>query len=302
MTRNPFVPILLGCLVLLSACGRSGKPDAYGIIDAHSWMIAASEAGQIMALPVEEGQRVERGAVAVQLDTAALSLQLRAFEAQIRALQPTVPDVGRQLDVLHRQRESLQNERERIAPLVSSGAASRRQLDNLDDQLRVLDSQISAARSSLSRETAAVLVNIESLKSQADIVRDRIARCTVTCPETGTVTALYAHLHEFVDAGHPIFKLADLQHMYVDAWLEGGDLTRIALGDAVDVKVDAEGGTLRTLPGRISYISDEAEFTPNKVLTRDTRASLVYHVRIDLAEDARLRSGMPAEIYLPSQK
>ena len=302
MTRNPFVPIVLGCLALLTACGRSGKPDAYGIIDAHSWQVAASESGQIVALQVEEGRKVERGAVAVRLDTAALSLQLRAIEAQIRALQPTLPDVGRQLDVLHRQRESLQNERERIAPLVSSGAASRKQLDNLDDQLRVLDSQISAARSNLSRESAAVLANIESLKSQADIVRDRIARCTVTNPESGTVTALYAHLHEFVQAGYPIYKLSDLQHMYVDAWLEGRDVARIALGDAVDVKVDAEGGALRTVPGRISFISDEAEFTPNKVLTRDTRAALVYHVRIDLAEDGLLKAGMPAEIYLSSHK
>lgn len=302
MTRTPLVPILLGCLALLSACGRSGHPDAYGIIDAHSWQVAASESGQIMALRVEEGQKVGQGVETVQLDTAALSLQLRAFEAQIRALQPTLPDVGRQLDVLHRQRESLQNERERVAPLVSSGTASRKQLDNLDDQLRVLDSQISAARSNLSRETAAVLANIESLKSQADIVRDRIARCTVLNPESGTVAALYVHLHEFVEAGYPIYKLSDLQHMYVDAWLEGRDLARIALGDAVEVKVDAGDGALRTVPGRITFISDEAEFTPNKVLTRDTRASLVYHVRIDLAEDALLKAGMPAEIYLPSHK
>ena len=302
MTRKSLVPILLGCLALLSACGRSGRPDAYGIIDAHSWQVAASEPGQIMVLQVEEGRRMEQGEVAVQLDTAALSLQLRAFEAQIRALQPTLPDVGRQLDVLRRQRESLQNERDRVAPLVSSGTASRKQLDNIDDQLRVLDSQISASRSNLSRETAAVLANIESLKSQADIVRDHIERCTVKNPETGTVTALYVHLHEFVQAGYPIYKLSDLQQLYVDAWLEGKDLTRISLGDAVDVKVDAEGGTLHTVPGRISYISDEAEYTPNKVLTRDTRAALVYHVRIDLAEDTLLKSGMPAEIYLPSHK
>lgn len=302
MTRNSLVPILLGCLALLSACGRSGRPDAYGIIDAHSWQVAASEPGQIMELRAEEGRRMEKGEVAVQLDTAAMALQLRAYEAQIRALQPTLPDVGRQMDVLRNQREALQNERNRVAPLVASGTASSKQLDNIDDQIRVLDSQMTAARSNLSRETAAVLANIESLKSQADIVRDHIARCTVTNPEAGTVTALYFHLHEFVDAGYPIYKLSDLQHMYVDAWLEGKDLTRISLGDAVEVKVDAEGGTLHAVPGRISYISGEAEYTPNKVLTRDTRASLVYHVRIDLAEDALLKAGMPAEIYLPSHK
>lgn len=304
MTRNAlFLSGLLACLVLVGgACGHAGKPDAYGLIDAHSWMVAASEAGQIVALPVAEGQAVEQDALGVLLDTSALSLQLRALEAQIQALGPTLPDAGRQLDVLYRQKESLEKEHARIAGLVSSGSASGNQLDKIDDQLRVVDSQISAARSSLSRETAAVQANITSLRSQADIVRDRIDRCTVRNPENGTVTALYSHLHEFVAPGQPIYKLSDLNHLFVDAWLDGDTLARVALGDVVAIGVDAGAGKLRRVQGRISYIAEEAEFMPNKVLTRDTRTTMVYHVRIDLEEDRILKPGMPAEIYLSAQR
>jgi len=298
MTRHRSFPVLLWALVLLTACGRSARPDAYGIIDAHSWMVASSEAGQIVDLQAEEGCRLAQGALAVRLDTGALSLQLRAFESQVRALRPTLPDVGRQLDVLYRQREALAGEQARVDALVAAGAAPSRKSDDVADQLRVLDSQIAAARSSLSRETAAVLANISSLESQADIVRDRIARCSVTNPEDGTVTAVYVHRHEFVPAGQPIYKLSDLQHLYVDAWLDAATLTRASLGDPVDVRVDAPQGGLHKVGGRITYIAEEAEFTPNKVLTRDTRAKQVYHVRIDLDEDAQLRPGMPAEIHL----
>lgn len=301
MIRHSFVPLF--CLILLCcACGRSGRPDAYGIIDAHSWMVAASEAGQIVSLQAEAGRRIARGTLTVQLDTAALDLQLKALEAQIRALQPTLPDVGRQLDVLFQQKESLLREQARIAALVTSGTASSGQLDKFDDQIRVVDSQISAARSSLSRETAAVMANIESLRSQADIVRDRIARCAVRNPEDGTVTDLFVHLHEFVATGQPVYKLSDLQHLYVDAWLEGATLSRVALGDAVEVKVDDGPHALRAVPGRITYIAQEAEFTPKQVLTRDTRATLVYQVRIELAEGGPLKPGMPAEIFLAQNK
>lgn len=300
MTRRSFATLF--CLILLCcACGRSGRPDAYGIIDAHSWMVAASEAGQIVDLQAEEGLRVTRGTLTVQLDTAALDLQLKALESQIRALLPTLPDVSRQLDVLYRQKESLVNERTKLATLVASGTASSGQLDKLDDQIRVVDSQISAARSSMSRETAAVMANIESLRSQADIVRDRIARCAVKNPEDGTVTELFAHLHEFVAPGQPVYKLSDLEHLYVDAWLDGGTLSRVALGDAVEVKVDDGARALRPVSGRITYIAGEAEFTPNRVLTRDTRVTLVYHVRIELAEGGPLRPGMPAEIFLAAK-
>ena len=304
MTRNAlFLPGLLACLMLVGGtCGRSGQPDAYGLIDAHSWMVAASEAGQIVALPVAEGQAVSQDALGVQLDTAALSLQLRALETQIQALRATLPDAGRQLDVLQQQKKTLENERARIAGLVTSGSAAGNQLDKIDDQLRVVDSQISAARSSLSRETAAVQANITSLRSQADIVRDRIDRCTVRNPENGTVTALYSHLHEFVAAGQPVDKLSDLDHLYVDAWLDGDALARVALGDSVSVGVDAGAGKLRRVQGRISYIATEAEFMPNKVLTRDTRTTMVYHVRVDLEKDDLLKPGMPAEIFLSPQR
>lgn len=287
---------------LAASCKGDGQPDAYGIVGARSWMIAASEPGQIISLSVEEGRRVAKGDETACLDTAALSLQLQALEDQMEALRPTLPDAGRQLDVLNRQKESLTNERDRTAALVDSGAASGRQLDQLDDRIAVIESQIAAARSSLSRETAAVLAEITALNSQAAILRDRIARCTVTSPEEGTVTALYAHLHEFVSAGMPIFKLSDLRNLYVDAWLDGDRLARVALGDTVEVRVDGGGSAMRTLKGRISYIAEEAEFTPNQVMTRDTRTTMVYHVRIDLAEDPFLRPGMAAEIYLPASR
>ncbi|MCR4860168.1 MAG: HlyD family efflux transporter periplasmic adaptor subunit [Bacteroidales bacterium] len=301
MIHRYSVPILLCGLMLTASCARTAAPDAYGIVDAHSWMVASSESGQIVDLRAEEGRPLAQDVLAFRLDTGALSLQLRAYEAQIRALRPTLPDVGRQLDVLHSQKESLENEKARVDALVSSGSASTRQAEDLADKIRVVDSQIAASRSSLSRETASVLASIESLKSQADIIRDRIGRCSVKNPENGTVTTLYAHLHEFVAAGHPVYKLSDLEHLYVDAWLDGAALSRVALGDAVEVCVDAADGDLRTVSGRITYIAQEAEFTPNKVLTRDTRTRQVYHVRIDLDADGMLRPGMPAEIHLSAR-
>lgn len=302
MTRNAFLSCLMCSLVLLaSACGRNGRPDAYGIVDAHSWMVACSEPGQIVELCVEEGAVVSQGSRAVQLDTGALSLQLRAFEAQIQALRPTLPDTGKQLEVLQKKKESVLNEKGRIDALVASGAASSRHADELADQLAVIESQIAATRSSLSRETAAVMAEIESLKSQADIVRDRISRCGVNNPEDGTVTNLYAHLHEFVAAGQAVYRLSDLRHLYVDVWMDGATLAGVRVGDEVKVAADAAGGTMSTEPGRVSYIAQEAEFMPNKVLTRDTRTKQVYHVRIELSDGSALRPGMPVEIYLDSR-
>ena len=295
MTRKPIL-ISLAALLILS-CGRNQKPDAYGILDAHGWQIASPQAGQIVQLEVEEGMTVKKGSLACQLDTSRLTLQWDALQAQIKSLRATMPNVGQQLEVLYRQRKSLQREKERLEPLVKSGTVSAKQLDEVEDQLFVLESKIAASSNSLSRETSAILANIEALQSQATLLRDQIRRCRIENPEDGTVSRVNMHLHEFIDAGQPIFKLTDYAHLYADAWLDAVTLSGISLGDSLTVKTDAPDGGLYSTKGRVSFISEEAEFTPNKVMTRESRTRQVYRVRIDIPAGGPLKPGMPVEIY-----
>lgn len=291
-------PVIL-CLValFLLSCAHSGKPVAYGILDAHGWQIAASQPGQIVQLNVEEGMTVQKGSLACQLDTSRLTLQLDALQAQMKSLRATLPDVGKQLEVLYRQKKSLQREKARLEPLVASGTASSKQMEEVDDQLFVLESKITASSSQLSRETSAILANIESLQSQATLLQDQITRCRIENPEDGMVTRVHMHLHEFVAAGQPIFKLTDYDHLYVDAWMDAVTLSGISLGDSLKVCTDAPDGGLFTTRGRVSFIAEEAEFTPNRVMTRDSRTRQVYRIRIDVPASGPLRPGMPAEIY-----
>ena len=295
---NHFLQMML-TLTLLAACGQREKVDAYGILDARKWTVSLAEDGQLVRLDVQEGDVIAKDAVVGQLDTGRLALEKQASLDQIRALRPTLPNVGKQMEVLENQKEALERERDRLAPLVSSGTASRSQLDAIEDRIRVTVSQMEAARSSLSRESAAVYAQMEALKSRVRVIEDRIARCSLVNPEDGTVIACLVRRHEYVRAGHPIYVLADLKRLYVNAYLEGRQLCSVSLGDTVRVRVDDARGGVRTLPGRVSYIAEEAEFTPTNILTRDTRTTLVYHVRIDLPEgESGLRSGMPAEILL----
>ena len=295
MMKKPII-LCLSALLLLS-CGNSNKPAAYGILDAHGWQIAASQPGQIVELNVEEGMTVEKGSLACQLDTSRLVLQLDALQTQVKSLRATLPDVGKQLEVLYRQKKSLQREKARLEPLVASGTASAKHMEEVDDQLFVLESKITASSSQLSREASAILANIESLQSQATLLKDQIQRCRIENPENGTVTRVHMHLHEFVAAGQPIYKLTDYNNLYVDAWMDAVTLSGIELGDSLTVKTDAPDGGLFETRGRVSFIAEEAEFTPNRVMTRDSRTRQVYRIRIDVPAAGPLKPGMPAEIY-----
>ncbi len=290
------LPIIAAALAAALSCGNNDKPLAYGIIDCNSWMVASSESGQIVSLDIEEGQKVAKDAVAVQVDTTQLSLQLTSIQAQAASLRGTLPDVGKQIDVLESKKSTLENEAARVRPLVASGSASTAQLSKIEDEIAMVGSQIAATRSSLSRETAGILANISALQAQADILKDKMERCSVVNPENGTVVRIFTRNHEFTTAGKPIYKLADYDNMFIDCWFDGDALSMIATGDKVEVRADAPEGS-HTYEGTISYISSEAEFTPSKIPTRDSRAKLVYHVKVSVHNDGFLKAGLPADIY-----
>ncbi|MBP5211016.1 MAG: HlyD family efflux transporter periplasmic adaptor subunit [Bacteroidales bacterium] len=284
------------------SCGRNGTPDDYGIVGFDTYTVASSETGQIVALNVTEGSVLEKDDVVGLIDTTRLSLQLNALVSQANHLRNTLPNVGKQVDVLMRQKESLENEKGKVTVLVERGSASSKQLDRINDEISVLESQIDALRSSLSRENSQILSSISALEAQASIVRDQIEKCSIINPENGVVTAKYVNLHEFIAPGQPIYRLADNTNAFVDAWFEGGVLSTMKLGDNVTVKIDDGDSKMRSYTGRVSYIAENAEYTPTKVQTRDTRTTMVYHVKIKLTSDGYLKSGMPAEIYLESVK
>ena len=284
--------------ILSVSCGNGEKPVAYGIIDAESRMISASESGKIDTLSISEGSKVSKDEVIGQIDTSVMAIQLRALNLQSTTLRQTLPDVGKQMDVLRKKREALENEAERIRPLVDAGSVSSKQLNRIEDEIRLAESQETATRSSLSRETASVLASIAALDAQADVIRDKISRCSIKNPMNGTVSRIFVKSQEYVAAGMPIYKLSDMDNMFVDCWFEQDQLGTIRLGDEVNVIADAAGKGRNAITGIVRFISDESEFTPSKVMTRDTRAKFVYRVRVAVRNDGSLKAGMPAEIYL----
>lgn len=299
MNMNYLKALAISAIAMLSISCRNGeKPVAYGIIDAESRMISTSESGKIESLSISEGSKVSKDEIVGQIDTSIMAIQLRALNLQSTTLRQTLPDVGKQMDVLRKKKESLENEAERIRPLVNAGSVSSKQLNRIEDEIRLAESQEKATRSSLSRETASVLASIAALDAQADVIRDKIRRCTIKNPMNGTVSRIFVKNQEFVAAGMPIYKLSDMDNMFVDCWFEQEQLGAIRLGDEVNVIADASGKGRDAITGIVGFISDESEFTPTKVMTRDTRARFVYRVRVAVKNDGSLKAGMPAEIYL----
>jgi HlyD family secretion protein len=261
-------------------------------------VISSEAAGRILSFNVEEGMRVEAGDVIAEIDSVQLHLQRSQLEAQLSALLNSRPDIQAQVASLREQITTLKVEQRRIENMLRDGAATEKQKDDIDAQIRILESQLSATLSTLNTNTSTINSNAEAIRVQISALDDRIAKCRVASPISGTVLVKYAQEGELATVGKPLVKIADLNNIYLRAYFTSDQLSRIKIGDEVTVTADFGGEERYDYEGRIAWISAESEFTPKTIQTADTRANLVYAVKIAVENDGRLKIGLAGEVKL----
>lgn len=291
----------IDCLLLASlvtACGREEAYDASGTFEATEVVVSAEASGRILSFAVEEGNRVEAAVAVGVIDTVQLALQRQQIERQAASSRSNRPDIARQIAALREQIAWQERERQRVGNLLQDGAATVKQRDDIEAQLRILNGQLEALRSTLHKNTRSIDEGASALELQMAQIDDRLARCRIVSPVAGTVLAKYAEAGEVTAAGRPLMKVADLERIFLRAYLTSEQLAGVALGQAVTVVADFGGDEQYEYAGRVTWIASESEFTPRNIQTRSSRANLVYAVKIAVQNDGRLKLGLYGHVKL----
>ena len=284
--------------MLAVSCGTEAKFDAQGTFEATEVIISSEAAGRILSFDIKEGMTIDAGEPLAVIDSVQLHLQRSQLEAQLSALLNSRPDVQTQVASLREQIATLKVEQRRIENMLRDGAATEKQKDDVDAQIRILESQLSATLSTLNTNTSTINSNAEAIRVQILALDDRIAKCRAVSPISGTVLVKYAQEGELATVGKPLVKIADLGNIYLRAYFTSDQLASIKLGDEVTVTADFGGEERYDYVGRIAWISAESEFTPKTIQTKDSRANLVYAVKIAVENDGRLKIGLAGEVKL----
>ncbi|HEX5437829.1 MAG TPA: HlyD family efflux transporter periplasmic adaptor subunit [Gemmatimonadaceae bacterium] len=297
MSRAPqrlFMPLAATALtVALAACQHAPAPDAYGNFEATEVVVSAQGSGQLLWFTPQEGQQLASGALVGVIDTTQLALELAQVLAQQAASRSHATQVGQQIDVLTVQRRIAQRAYERTQRLFAQQAATAQQLDQTERDFRVLGQQIQATQTE--RRTAGQ--DAAAARARVSQIAERIRRSRVTTPVGGTVLATYARAGEFVQPGQPLFKVAKLDSLDLRAYVTEAQLASVRLGQHADVSIDTGADQRRVLPGRVTWISANAEFTPTPIQTRDERTDLVYAIKVRVANPGGIvKIGMPADV------
>ena len=296
---------------VLAACGNKEKEyDATGTFEATEVTVSAKATGELKTFDISEGQTVEQGAVVGSIDAYQLQQTSEQLEAQKRQLGATRSatdsrrlDLEKQLSSINQQIANAQRERQRFTELVADGAVPKKQLDDINYQIKVLERQREATRdqirsnnASLAEQSKGIGAQIDGLDAQQRQIADQIANAQVKAPIAGTVLEKYVERGEFVAIGKPLFKMADVQNMYLRAYVTSSQLKDLKIGQKVKVFADYGDKQKKTYEGTIAWISSRSEFTPKTILTDDERADLVYAVKVAIKNDGYVKIGMYGEV------
>ncbi|MBK8654671.1 MAG: HlyD family efflux transporter periplasmic adaptor subunit [Haliscomenobacter sp.] len=298
MKPTSLLPAIFLLALLPSCTPETPLADAYGNFEAREVVVSSEVTGKLLEFRVEEGETLDSGLQVGLIDTVPYHLRRLQLLASLQALPQKKINADPQIDIYVQQRNNLLREIKRGEALAQSNAITPKQLDDLRGQLDVVNQQIASAKAQETISNRGILAELAPLEAQLKQVEDQISRCYLFNPIQGTVLQKMTESSEMAIAGKALYKIADLKTMTLRAYFSGDQLPHIKIGQTVKVLIDESKESNRELPGVITWISDQAEFTPKIVQTKEERVNLVYAVKIQVQNDGAVKIGMPAEVNL----
>jgi HlyD family secretion protein len=284
--------ILCSAVLLLLSCSRNDiRSDAYGNFEATEIIVSAQVPGELMSFKLEEGDLLGKGAVVGLIDTTDLSLNKKLLYQQKKTIAAQLENIKSEIEVQQQQLNNNLVNQKRIQNLYQEGAATQKQLDDINGLVNINKKQIAAIKS----RREAVINQMKSVDVQTEQINRKIDKCVITNPEKGTVLVKYSEVGELAGVGKPLYKLADLENMKLKAYISGDQLAHIVIGQQVEVMYDDNKKENKKITGVVEWISPTAEFTPKTIQTKEERVNLVYAVKVRIKNNGEVKIGMPGE-------
>ena len=285
--------LILPILLLWVACSNSEEQtDAYGYFEVDRTLVSAEASGQIESLQLEEGQWLKAGESVGQIDSMPLHFKRQQLEIQEDVLKSNFNSIEREMDVIQQQHTNVMKDFNRVEKLLIKGAATPKQKDDVEGRLKVLEKQLEAVAS----KKQSLNNQIKQVQNQLDEINYGISKTSLINPVEGIVMSKMARLGEMANPGRPLYSIGNTKKINLKAYITGEQLPNIKLGSKAQVITDDGNGGLKTWPAEVSWIAENAEFTPKTIHTRKERVNLVYAIKLQVENDGSLKAGMPGEV------
>ncbi len=287
------ISINLFIALWLVGCNTYEMSDAYGQFETDRITVSAQVNGELTSFNAKEGMRLVAGQEVGIIDTTQIYLKKQELRATMRSVRSQIDKLDAQAEVYKSQLATARKELNRLKALQADNAATQQQIDLMEGQVTTLQKQIDAVEV----QKQSVDTEIRTIQTRIAQIEDQMDRARISNPSQGTVLRSYANPGELMTQGRPLYELANLEELTLKVYVSGAQLSQIKLGQQVEVLFDKNAESYDSVQGKISWISSEAEFTPQMIQTKEERVTQVYAVEIRVPNpDAKLKIGMPGEV------
>ena len=275
-----------------------GIASGNGRIEATEIDIATKFQGRVEKIYVEEGEIVSADQTVAQMDTRSIQAQLAQAEAKI--LQANKERINANFIVAQRKSEYELSRKNlvRAKTLWKKGIISEQQYDITLATMETAKDALASAKAQIAEIEAA----IRAAEAEADRIRSDLEDAVLKTPIRGRVIYRLAEPGEVLPAGGKVLTLIKLTDVYMTIFLPETQVGRVALGDEARIIIDA--APQYVIPGNVSFVAANAQFTPKEVETRTEREKLMFRVKIRIPAEllqkyeSRVKTGLPGTAYV----
>jgi HlyD family secretion protein len=277
---------------------RPSVPEGFalsnGRLEAEEIHVATKLPGRIAEVLVDEGDEVAAGQVVARMDPSSLQAQLAQAQAEATSARRRL-EAARAASV-QRISECALAEKElgRTQALHGKHVASEQSVDIQRTRTETAHAACDAAKADVATAEAA----IDTAEAQVNRIAADLVDCVLVAPRSGRIQHRLAEPGEVLAAGGRVLTLLDLGDVYMTLFLPAEEAGRIKMGAEARIVLDALPE--RAIPARISFVSDEAQFTPKQVETRSEREKLSFRVKAQVigGRDPVLKPGAPGVAWV----
>lgn len=282
-------PILIIAVIAIGAVGSyaywldnqservpPGLARANGRVEVERVDVATKYGGRLAEVRVGEGVEVEKGATLVRVDTTEALAQLAAAKAAVHRAQQLVGRARASVALREAELKLAQAELRRIAELQRNNTASVAELDRRTAQRDIANASLAGAKADVEDAKAAT----EAADAQVAQIEAVIADMTLKAPISGRVEYRLAREGEVVASGGRVLTLLDLSDVHMTIFLPTSQVGRVALGSEARIVLDSAPEYV--VPATVSFVAEEAQFTPKYVETANQREKLMYRVKLHI--------------------
>ena len=269
-----------------------------GRIEAREVAVSAKFGGKIVQLDTNEGDEVKKDQLLAVIDSRSLEAEIEAQKAKENEILKQISAIDAEINATKSDIKFYEKELERTKTLMKKNFASQLELDK---NINALD-KVKAKLNSLYANKKSLQASQKSLLAAIKAQEINLADMKIYSPIDGVILYKLVENGEMVANGGRMFIMYNPNDLYMTIYMPAEKAGQIKLGDKATIKLDAYPD--KSFPATVTFVAENAEFTPKEVETQKERQKLVFRVKLSLDNNLNreAKPGMPGDGYIEIKK